>query len=233
MAPWRKHDPEVFAATIMTAAEQLGVQPLVVEKDYWVCEVLRALVDAYGGEIVFKGGTSLEKLRLIQRFSEDLDLLVIGEYTSIRAPKRTMKAMLETAEQVVGGQCTGEESGGKRGARWQKAYLELPLVHGDSIGVLADPKAILLELGQTGGPRPSHVTSVESLLYRQLSSTTLAGKWDDLRPFDVNILHPGRTLIEKLLRVNNFVGRSDPAHGSTRASPDWASVLRHLGVARR
>lgn len=78
MAVWRDEDPEVFKATIATAAEQLGVQSIAVEKDYWVCEVLRAIVGAYGDAVVFKGGTSLEKLRIIQRFSEDLDLLVVG-----------------------------------------------------------------------------------------------------------------------------------------------------------
>ncbi|GAB7146306.1 nucleotidyl transferase AbiEii/AbiGii toxin family protein [Mycobacterium riyadhense] len=78
MALWREDDPEIFAATIVAAAEQLGVQPLAVEKDYWICEVLRAIVTAHREEIVFKGGTSLEKLRIIQRFSEDLDLLVLG-----------------------------------------------------------------------------------------------------------------------------------------------------------
>lgn len=44
------------------------------------------------------------------------------------------------------------------------------------------------------------------LLYRELRATDLiGGQWDDLRPFEETILHPGRTLIEKLLRVNNFV----------------------------
>jgi predicted nucleotidyltransferase component of viral defense system len=37
------------------------VQPIAVEKDYWVCEVLRAIVGAHGADVVFKGGTSLEK----------------------------------------------------------------------------------------------------------------------------------------------------------------------------
>lgn len=66
MAVWRDDDPEVFTATIDAAAEQLGVQPIAVEKDYRVCEVLRAIIAAHGDEVVFKGGTSLEKMRVIQ-----------------------------------------------------------------------------------------------------------------------------------------------------------------------
>jgi hypothetical protein len=64
---WRDAEPATFAGTILAAAEQLGVQALAVEKDYWVCEALRAVTRAHPGEIVFKGGTSLEKLRIIRR----------------------------------------------------------------------------------------------------------------------------------------------------------------------
>jgi len=80
--------PRQFAATISVAAEQPGVLPLAVEKDYWVCEALRAINASHPGQIVFKGGTSLEKLRIIRRFSEDLDLLVVGAYPSHRAAER-------------------------------------------------------------------------------------------------------------------------------------------------
>jgi predicted nucleotidyltransferase component of viral defense system len=87
---WRGVEPSTFEATVLAAAEQLGVQPLAVEKDYWVCEALRAIAGARPGEVVFKGGTSLEKLRIIQRFSEDLDLLVVGDYKSNRAAERAL-----------------------------------------------------------------------------------------------------------------------------------------------
>lgn len=44
-----------------------------------------------------------------------------------------------------------------------------------------------------------------SLLARALdeAGVTIAD-FPDLAPFEVRVLHPGRTLIEKLLRVNNF-----------------------------
>ncbi len=88
---WRREAPEVFDATVLAAAEQLDVQPLAVKKDYWVCQALRAVVVAFPGQIVFKGGTSLEKLRLIQRFSEDLDLLVVADFPNRRQGKNTLK----------------------------------------------------------------------------------------------------------------------------------------------
>jgi len=58
-----------------------GVLPLssavMVEKDYWICHALWAL-EGSGAEFWFKGGTSLAKgFRLIPRFSEDLDLVLL------------------------------------------------------------------------------------------------------------------------------------------------------------
>lgn len=61
------------------AAERLGLQAASIEKDYWVCRVLQALfgLDEIGPQITFKGGTSLSKVwKLIQRFSEDIDLVI-------------------------------------------------------------------------------------------------------------------------------------------------------------
>ena len=64
---------ELFGET----AARLGFgNPLVVEKDFWVCWVLHQLSALTGlPRIVFKGGTSLSKVfGLIRRFSEDIDL---------------------------------------------------------------------------------------------------------------------------------------------------------------
>ncbi len=49
--------------------------PIIIEKDFWVCWVLRRLMEAQGlGEHpTFKGGTSLSKAYgIIDRFSEDI-----------------------------------------------------------------------------------------------------------------------------------------------------------------
>lgn len=97
---WRHEEPEVFGATVLAAAEQLDVQPLAVQKDYWVCQALRAVVAAFPAQIIFKGGTSLEKLRLIQRFSEDLDLLVVADFPNERQGKKRLKEMCQVAAEA-------------------------------------------------------------------------------------------------------------------------------------
>ncbi len=70
--------PKQQAELLERAADQLGLAPSAVEKDFWVCWVLREMFRMEGGEhLTFKGGTSLSKCwGLIQRFSEDIDLVV-------------------------------------------------------------------------------------------------------------------------------------------------------------
>ena len=61
------------------SASRLGMNPAIVEKDFWVCWILKRLFaeSALKGQMVFKGGTSLSKVfGLIDRFSEDIDLIL-------------------------------------------------------------------------------------------------------------------------------------------------------------
>lgn len=54
-----------------------------MEKDLWVCWTLRALfrLPSSGPHLTFKGGTSLSKgWKLIERFSEDIDIVIDREF---------------------------------------------------------------------------------------------------------------------------------------------------------
>ena len=66
---------ELFRET----AARRGMSPAVVEKDFWVCWVLKQLFTEpdLKDRMVFKGGTTLSKVfGLIDRFSEDIDLVL-------------------------------------------------------------------------------------------------------------------------------------------------------------
>jgi len=73
------HNPEYRAAAFSEAAALTGTTPQVIEKDFWVTWVLGKLFadSRLQSLLVFKGGTSLSKVyQLIQRFSEDIDLVL-------------------------------------------------------------------------------------------------------------------------------------------------------------
>lgn len=65
------------------AGRRLGLSAGSVEKDLWVCWTLRALfrLPSSGPHLTFKGGTSLSKgWKLIERFSEDIDIVIDREF---------------------------------------------------------------------------------------------------------------------------------------------------------
>jgi hypothetical protein len=104
------------------AAEAKGVTIQIIEKDFWVCWVLRQLytLDTLPAELLFKGGTSLSKVfGVIDRMSEDIDLVIdragLG-FTGDRDPtdeelggkerERRIDALKQAAASFVGGPLT-------------------------------------------------------------------------------------------------------------------------------
>ena len=60
-------------------ADKIGLNDAIIEKDFWVCFTLDHLFhhSSWKKVLAFKGGTSLSKaFNLIQRFSEDIDLIL-------------------------------------------------------------------------------------------------------------------------------------------------------------
>jgi hypothetical protein len=70
------HERRDVAQLIGIVAEQRGIDPTLVEKDYWIMHCLWGL-QAQGFRFELKGGTSLSKgFGIIQRFSEDIDIRI-------------------------------------------------------------------------------------------------------------------------------------------------------------
>lgn len=70
------------AAIFTEVATRKGMKPFAVEKDWWVSRTLEVIFQMPIAEhLVFKGGTSLSKAwKLINRFSEDIDLAIDKEF---------------------------------------------------------------------------------------------------------------------------------------------------------
>lgn len=66
-------------ALFQYASNELKLNEAIIEKDFWVCFMLEVLFEhsPYKDYFAFKGGTSLSKsFQLIERFSEDIDLIL-------------------------------------------------------------------------------------------------------------------------------------------------------------
>jgi hypothetical protein len=190
--------PDLRAA-FLEAADQLGIGPRQVEKDYWVTEILRELVAQFDGEFLFKGGTSLSKAYgLIERFSEDIDLLLMSEEGGqADAPLAGMDAAARTVTGMSSTRASGTDGSAAR------FLVEYPKTENlaKSAGMRAQ---IVLEPGIRGGPRPHERRSIDPLLG---SIAATVGSFDDAQPFEIDVLHPARTMVEKLFIVDGIAAR--------------------------
>lgn len=103
------------SALFSETAARMGTTPAVVEKDFWVTWVLDRLFrdPELARLLMFKGGTSLSKVyHLIERFSEDIDLILDWRVLSGEDPlaersstqqERVNKTINEDARVFIGG----------------------------------------------------------------------------------------------------------------------------------
>ena len=94
----------LFRDAVRFTAQQMNIRPEYIEKDYWVTYALFTIFSsAVGSDAVFKGGTALSKCyRLIERFSEDIDLVVLRrEGESDNRLKSKLKTISSTLEKIL------------------------------------------------------------------------------------------------------------------------------------
>ena len=195
------------------AAKALGIpDPAFVEKDFWVVELLRSLVrplaveatgnDPASAEVLFKGGTSLSKAYgLIDRFSEDVDILVVcrglGRQTT---DTRVLRPLCERARAELGLDETAVEWLTFSTGRTRNALYRYPR----RLTSPATRPEVKLEMGVRGGTFPGTVErTIRSYLAEYISQAGIDADFEELTDVTVNVIAPVRTLAEKLALLHH------------------------------
>ncbi|MET4107669.1 nucleotidyl transferase AbiEii/AbiGii toxin family protein [Hymenobacter sp. UYP22] len=215
--------PDVFAEAILLAATEMELSQALIEKDYWVTWVLRNLATSpVAGEVVFKGGTALSKAyRLIDRFSEDVDLAVLlGGRTGA-----AVKSLIRQVHQAAVGAGTREElpevPGSSKRGQIRRVYHRYPRTFPHTSTVAGEN--ILLEITAFGEPHPVVRLPLSSYIADVFTARAMKTELDEfgLRAFDFNVLSLGRTFAEKIMALVRASYEPDPALGVS-------SKVRHL-----
>ena len=196
-------DKEIFTEAILNTAEYLKIQEVFIEKDYWVTYVLKNLSQSkYKGTVVFKGGTSLSKAyRLINRFSEDIDLAIIqAQGTSGNAIKNLIK---DVEVEITNGLKEIEMPGTtSKGSKFRKTVFEYPkVIEGGDFGQAKDN--LLLEINSFANPHPHNEMPIQSMIADFLMQTSRKDAVEsyELKSFNINVLGLERTFTEKILSL--------------------------------
>jgi predicted nucleotidyltransferase component of viral defense system len=206
-----------------TAQARPSLTAAIVEKDYYVVRALRALQDGIGDQFIFKGGTSLSKgWNLINRFSEDIDLLFRVNHAGTKISGGEVDRRLQNAEDLVRKTAgfTFLTQTRSRSVR-RCSNFSYPQAAGTT-KPLSD--TIRLEMGTRGGVEPSTVRPVRSFVAEFTEAKGMKDVAEDLAPFNVECLSITRTCVEKLFAVHAAFER-DRALNRTRHYYDLYHLL--------
>ncbi len=212
---------KLYRNAILVTAQKMNIQPEFVEKDYWVTVALHTIFhNTIGAETVFKGGTALSKCYgIIERFSEDIDLVVLRtERESANQLKNKLKEITEAVSKEL------DEVGidgitNKLGMIRKIAYS----YNKEFTGVFGQVRdVIIVEATWLGRYEPYNKQEISSYIYemmRQANQLELAKEYGML-PFEVNVLHVNRTICEKIMSLVRFSYAEKPVD-------DLKNKIRH------
>lgn len=204
--------------TLNQLALSTGYAPFAIEKDWWVCMVLRAVFQSkYKGQIIFKGGTSLSKAyQIIERFSEDVDLIIdknLLGFSNNPETKTQMKKLRKTAGKFVISDFREELE-----SEMNKLGIsndDYKIIYSAFVDDLSDPnhlelvyksvipqenyvqQKVLIEMGARAMTEPSEKKEIQSFIENYYKDAPFS-----LPPFEVLVTVPTKTFLEKILLLH-------------------------------
>lgn len=201
----------LYRDAILFTAQHKDLPPEYVEKDYWTTYALYIIFkNKIGEEVVFKGGTALLKCyNLIQRFSEDIDLVVLRREGESNNKLTTKIRQISSVVSDVLSEVEVPELTQKMGMNRKTAHTYAKEFT-DNYGQVRD--VIVVEATWLGYYEPYTTKSVNSFIYEMMMKTGQQAMTEEygLQPFEVKVLEPKRTLCEKIMSLVRFSYTEEP-----------------------
>lgn len=233
---------------------QFPLPAAVIEKDFWVCWILRLLntIPELKGNITFKGGTSLSKAwGLIDRFSEDIDIAInrkvfgqqppfgVEDAETNRQKKKRLKELESKSavfikeflfpklQEEISKHVKPEEFSLRLIEKGNEVNIEFeyPGVLKSELGGLLP--VVLIEFVPRADEIPNEERIITPILYDVFSDILGEGS------FVISTLVPERTFLEKLLLIHETLEGFNK--GSERKSRHYYDLqkLYNVGVFNR
>lgn len=207
---------ETFKEFIEATAKDLNLPSLYIEKDYWVTYILKKLsYSIHKDTAIFKGGTSLSKAyKLIDRFSEDIDLAVITNDLG----SNQIKTLIKNIEKDILDENFQEVPNHpqvSKGSLFRKTVHYYEKIDNGDFGHANEN--IILELNSFAQPHPYDTKQINTYIYDFLvdKAPELITQYS-LEPFDLNVLNYKRTFCEKISAIARASYESDENHTSLK-----------------
>lgn len=226
---------QLFRQAIEFTAQEKKIPAIYVEKDYWVTYALHTIFkNKIGDESVFKGGTALLKCyNLIQRFSEEIDLVVLRREGESNNKLTTKIRQISGVVSDVLPEVEVPELTQKMGMNRKTAHTYAK-VFTDDYGQVRD--VIVVEATWLGYYEPYTTKAVSSFIYEMMMKTGQQAMTEEygLQPFEVKVLEPKRTLCEKIMSLVRFSYTEEPVkdlQAKIRHTYDLYQLLQDIELA--
>ena len=242
---------ERMLAVLDQVSAQTNSTQQTIEKDWWVTQVLRVLFSLpYAAHLSFKGGTSLSKAwNIIERFSEDIDIAIsreflgfAGELSRTQVSDKLRRAACSfVREKMQNDLRKGLVALGIAPEKFN-VYVNITsvsttdpeVIYIDYESVLPNSEYIAhtvkVEVGGRSMAEPVQSVSIQSQIDAVLSQAMI------VQPaFDVNVVIPERTFLEKLMLLHEEFAKPMTEVRTERMSRHLYDLHRmlHTDIAQR
>lgn len=214
-----------FRQLVEATADELGLkQPAVVEKDFYVTQVLHALADVTSNrfQLIFIGGTCLSKAhRVVGRMSEDIDFKVVPLFDrslNTQASRKEISAFRQEILKVIQEKTGFYPKDGQlvkgNNNTFTQIFLDYPTIYPPNIALR---QQIKIELTAQKLKTPIEYLPVNSLIYDVL------GEQSRMSVKTIPCISLNETAAEKWAALNRRVADVE----RRGINPDNA-IIRHL-----
>lgn len=204
------NEKELFNDIILAASRSLGINSAIIEKDYYVTLLLKNIIER-NSDIIFKGGTSLSKCyKVINRFSEDIDLgLNVNKATE--GMKKSLKRDILNAIDNLNFKLDNADD-----IRTRMDFNRYQITYPVSETISFIKPYLYIETAVFLKPFPYEIKTADSYIYRFLKDANhkeIIDKYS-LNPFEIKVQSLERTFIDKIFAIgdyyltNNITGHS-------------------------
>ena len=192
---------ENFIEAVQATSRGLNISPALVEKDYYVTLVLNKINEEVPG-LIFKGGTSLSKChKVINRFSEDIDLTLDSEHLTEGQRKKVKSTIVKICEEL---ELTISNLENTRSRRDYNCYqISYPLLfENDEIDPIIKVETVFMQECY-----PEEVKQADSLIGEWMKANGFRKQAEEyeLIPFNIRVQTMERTLIDKVYALCDYM----------------------------
>lgn len=191
-----------FLKFINDTSINTGFSDYLIEKDYFVTLILNEANKQIKG-LVFKGGTSLSKChKIIDRFSEDIDLSLNNEHFSQKYKRNSIKQMVKVIENLDLILLNKEQILLHIHGAYNCFRIEYPSNYSSDF----NKPIILLELVYIERTYPTEIKEATSYIGEFLINNNYKDIVDkyELEPFKIEVQRLERTLVDKVFAICDY-----------------------------